>query len=508
MSKAEIAEVREVAVAPSEVAASAKSDFNFLAMLAMPGEFQFAFPAFFITLFYMLTVLTGKIQRFAIGIPRGFAKTTYIKLLCVWYILFSDKHFILIVSASEKKAIAIIADICDMLSTPNIRRIFGHWDANKEVDQSVQKVFHYRGREIILWAAGAGSSVRGINRKNKRPDVMIMDDIQEREDAENKDLADALTVWMLSTLMKARSPFGCTYIFIGNMYPRNSILEKLKNNSEWTTFIVGGILADGTSLWEELKPIEELLSEYESDKQMGHPEVFVSEVLNSTEIALSSGIDPGAIPHLPDWMVDAEDQGEGGFIIIDPSSGKIHGDDCTIEHFDVRDGSAILDEIEGGLFSPLDTIKAAITMGFRRNTRAIFVEATAYQSTLLFWFEKYCTTAELNGIGVITGFQFFELMPNGRNKANRIKKGYTQLLTNSDGRVEIYLHPKVRSLVINQYMEWNPVKMTNTDDIIDGIGYVDEVLREHDTDIIRNIFDMQTQSPGRAAHGEEIEMPF
>lgn len=500
-------QLTEVAVSTTEAAQAAKSDFNFLAALAMPGEFLFAFPAFYLTLFSLLTAFTKKVERFAIGIPRGFAKTTFIKILCVWYVLFSSKNFILIISASEKKACSILADICDMLDSPNIRRIFGHWDASIGENNQVQKVFHFRGREIILWAAGAGTSVRGINRKNKRPDVMIMDDIQDREDAKNKELADSLLTWMLSTLMKARSPFGCTYIFVGNMYPQNCILAKLKQNAQWTSLIVGGILADGTSLWEELKPVEELLDEYESDAAMGHPEVFISEVLNSTEIALASGIDPAKIAFPPDYML-TDDEGEGSFIIIDPSSGKKDGDDCTIEHWDVKDGHPMFDELATGTFSPLDTIRTAIEMGFRRNTRVIGVESVAYQSTLLFWFEKYCETAELNGIGVITGFTFVELPPKGQAKNTRIKNGYLKLVENSQGYAEYYLHPRVRSLVISQYVEWNPLKTTNKDDIIDPIGYVEYVMQNHDTEIIRAIYADTSENSVASVHTNSLDIAF
>jgi len=75
-----------------------------------------------------------------------------------------------------------------------------------------------------------------------------MDDVQKRETSENKELSDQLLKWILGTLMKARSNSGCTYIYVGNMYPQNCILEKLKNNTQWTSFIVGGLLADGSSL--------------------------------------------------------------------------------------------------------------------------------------------------------------------------------------------------------------------------------------------------------------------
>lgn len=356
------------------------------------------------------------------------------------------------------------------------------------------KVFHFRGRDIILRAIGAGTAVRGINRKNARPDVIIMDDVQKREDAENAELSDQLLKWILGTLMKARSNSGCTYIYVGNMYPKNCILEKLKNNTQWTSLIVGGLLADGTSLWEELRPAEDLLAEYQSDTEMGHPEIFVSEILNSTELVGMSGIDPHKFPLLPSYYDVAD--AEGSFILIDPSSGKKQGDDCTISHFSVCDSKPIFDALTFGTFSPLETIQQAIAIGLARNTRLICVEDVAYQSTLLFWFDKYC---EDEGI---SGFEFVPVSPKGRNKNGRIKRGLLQVLAE-----EIYLHPDVRSLVIAQTVDWNPLKVNNKDDIIDPIGYVEEVMRDYPELIVKNTFDVESYTEG-ATHSSALDLPF
>lgn len=482
----DIPQTAEVSATASEAAALAKTDFNFLGMLAAPDEFTLLFPAFYLAIHSRLTSFKDKLERFALGIPRGFAKTTFIKLLCLWYILFSSKKFILLVGAAEELAVNTLADICDLLSSPNIVRLFGNWQLDVEVDTQKLKVFHFRGRSIILRAIGANTAVRGINRKNARPDVIIMDDIQKKEDSENKELSDQLLKWVLGTLMKARSNEGCTYIYVGNMYPQNCILEKLKNNTQWTSFTVGGILADGTSLWEELRPVEELLSEYQSDLEMGHPEIFISEVLNSTDVALASGIDISKIPEPPDWFLSTEP--EGSFIHIDPSSGKKRGDDCTINHFSVVDGIPIFDELEAGTFSPLETIKTAIAMGMKNDTRLICVEDVAYQSTLLFWFNHYC---EEQGI---TGFEFHPVSPKGRAKNNRIKLGLIRLL-----KGQTYLHPKVRSRVISQIVDWNPSKVDNTDDIIDSLGYVEEIMQDYGTLTMKQIFSDEDYSVG-AAH--------
>jgi hypothetical protein len=488
------AETAEIGTNAQSAAELTRQDLNFLGMLAAPEEFTYNFPPFYLTLFALLTGFTKKLERYAIGIPRGFAKTTFIKLLCLWYILFSHKQFILIVGASEDLAVNTLSDICDLLGSPNIRKLFGNWQANVEVDTQALKVFSFRGRDIILRAIGAGTAVRGINRKNKRPDVIIMDDVQKRETSENKDLSDQLLKWILGTLMKARSNDGCTYIYVGNMYPQHCILEKLKNNTQWTSFIVGGILADGSSLWEELRPIEELLSEYQSDAEMGHADIFISEILNSTDIAAASGIDISRIPTLPEYYKDADP--EGSFIIIDPSAGKKTSDDCTISHYAVCDGKPIFNKLLHGTFSPLDTIKNAIRLGIENNTRLIAVEGVAYQSTLLYWFDHYC---EQEGI---SGFEFVELSPKGQAKNNRIKRGLLRLLAG-----EIYLHPEVRSTVLAQIMDWNPLRINNTDDIIDPIGYVEELMRDYAHLIVKNIFNVDAEHV-EGAHSSSLPLPF
>jgi hypothetical protein len=486
----ELPDLSSVSANSSEAQELAKTDLNFLGMLAAPEEFFLKFPSFYIVLFSMLTAFKSKLEFYAIGIPRGFAKTTFIKLYCLWIILFSRKRFILIVGATEKMASNTLLDIEDFLNSVNILKLFGNWRAaGTDSDTQTEKVFYFRGRSLILKAVGAGTAVRGINRKSSRPDVIIMDDVQTRELAESKEQSDDLLKWILGTLMLTRSNFGCTYIYVGNMYPQNCILQKLKDDPQWTSFIVGGIKEDGTSLWEELKPVEELIADYESYTRLEHPEIFLSEIMNSTELKGLSGLDVNKIPKMPEYYLDSEP--EGSFILIDPSAGKKTSDDLTIEHYSVHDSKPILDMIEHGTLSPLETIKTALKMGLANNTRLICVEDVAYQSTLLFWFNHYC---EEQGI---TGFEFQPVSPKNRAKNNRIKKGLLKCLAG-----EIYLHPRVRSIVIAQALDWNPLKIDNKDDIIDPIGYVEEVMQNYPEFIVKNIFDAETEEVA-ASHSPE-----
>ena len=72
---------------------------------------------------------------------------------------------------------------------------------------------------------------------------------------------------------------------------------------------------------------------------------------------------------------------------------------------------------------------------------------------------------------------------------------------------EIYLHPSIRSQVLHQITEWNPLKINNKDDIIDPLGYVEEVMRDYPEFIVKNIFDVDSE-PVDASHSDTLALPF
>jgi hypothetical protein len=294
---------QELGVDREQAVNAAQQDLNFFAALAIPEIFLYLFPVVFIAIWQILQQAAkrehGK-DFLAIGIPRGFGKTILLKLYVVYLILFTDRRFILIVCNTDALAQNFLADVMDILNSTNIKNIFGDWALTAERETLHQKKFTFRGRGIVLAALGSGSSLRGLNIKYVRPDVIIMDDMQSREQAESVVESMKITTWMLGTLLKAASPHRCLYIFVGNMYPfEGSILKKLKYNPTWISFITGAIQEDGESIWPELKSIDDLLTELENDVQFGHPEIFYSEVMNDEEAGTRSGIDISQIKALP-----------------------------------------------------------------------------------------------------------------------------------------------------------------------------------------------------------------
>jgi hypothetical protein len=460
----------DVSADRDSISEMARQNLDFLAALILTEIYDYGYPDLFHAIWQLIT--TEAIQprgkpKYALGIPRGFSKTVVLKLYVVWVILFTNRRFILVVCNTAKLAENFLSDVADMLENANIKNIFGHWYAAGEQDTLSFKKFHYRSRDIVLAALGAGSSIRGLNLKYVRPDVVIMDDMQNRDEAANPLVAKELLVWMLGTLMKACHPHRCIFIFVGNMYPfEGSILRKLKHTPEWMSFITGAILADGNSLWPEHRSLDDLLGELRSDTDMGHPEIFFSEVMNDEESGTVSGIDTSKLPMAPEHL-DAV-VAQGGCVIIDPSLGKKKGDDLGIGAFLIYDGIPVLREVISDKMSPMETIHKATAMAIKYSIQLIVVEGGAYQATLIFWFDQIY--AQMG----VTGIHVGEITTGGMQKNSRISSMLKQFL-----KGELLVHKTARSAVIYQITQWNPLKTANKDEILDLMAYVFKVMEIH-----------------------------
>lgn len=472
----------------------AKNSPDFLAGLAMPDVFKYMLPPMYQAAWQWLVdnIKEGRsFPQLALGLPRGFAKTTLIKLFVLYCILYTKRKFILVVNAVEKLAINSLSDICDMLNESNIIGTFGNWKLGIETDRQDLKKFSFRGRNITLAAVGAEGSLRGMNLKNERPDLMIFDDIQSRECADSQIQSNTLEQWMYGTAMKAKSPHGCMFVFLANMYPtQHSILRKLKSNPTWVKFIVGGILSDGTSLWEELQPIEQLLQEFQNDLSSGHPEIFYSEVLNDENASMNRMIDMTKIPAYP---YEDNEIATAGFVIIDPSNDKANSDLVAIGACLILGGYPVLMEVIEEKLSPGDTIRKSLELCAKHGISAIFIESNAYQYSLLYWFDFICKQIGIEGV------KCYDIYSGGRSKTSRILDMFKQLTSG-----EVFVHERARSQVHYQISQWNYLRRDNVDNVLDLLTYIPKVIATYPYEVQMGIDIMMYEKEHEAVLDYEV----
>jgi hypothetical protein len=476
----------------------AKHDLDAFALMCIPDVYEFAFPPIFKAIWQLLTENAEKPvgqDKLAIGIPRGFGKTILLKLFTAWLVAFTDRKFVLIVCNTAGLAENFIADVLDILSSNNFIRVFGDYRNTLQKDTQGLQKFHFKGRPVIIAGLGSGSSLRGLNLKFVRPDVITMDDMQSREEAASETESKKNIEWMLSTLMKANNKRRCLFTFVGNMYPyEGSILKKLKHNPAWISFICGAILADGESIWPELRSVEDILDELENDMSMGHPEIFYSEVMNDEEAGARAGVDISKINY---WeLEDGPEQAQAGFVMIDPSLGRKKSDDVALGAFFIFDSKPVLWKLEVGKFNPKECVVISLKMAMTLNLPAIVVEAVAYQATLAFWIDFFRRQLGIKGLKIL------EVSPPPGNKNSRIISALKLLTTPTR---DLMLNRSVKSQVIHQVINWDPLKANNKDDILDLFTYVHIIIKLHAHAITRAI-EMDLDSG--ASFSDSLEIGF
>lgn len=464
----------------SDVRELAEQHPDFLGALAIPEIHTAQLPPFYLSVWQLLTgyakELKPVVKYFALGLPRGFGKTTLVKLLLLWVILFTHRRFILIVAETLDKAQNIMSDIFDSLAEPNIKAAFGDWGVGKEQDTLKLKKFSFRGRPIVVACLGVQGSVRGLNIKNVRPDVILMDDIQSREAADSPIESRKIEQWVQGTLLKAKANTGALILFIGNMYPtKNSLLRKFRDNPGWEKIIAGGLLLTQSgveSLWEAVRSLESLIQEYQLDKAAGQEEIFFAEILNDDTATINGLVDLSAIPSCP---VSDDEPPQGSFVVIDPATGKSNLDQVAIGYFQVHDARSILWDLEADSLAPMATVQKTLGFCSKYGCRLIFVESVAYQATLAYWFRYFMDKLGINGIQVI------EIYPGGGSKTARILTMFKQLTGAGSeySAPEIFLHSRVRSRVIDQVGSFDFLRTNNRDDILDVLTYAPKILTKY-----------------------------
>jgi len=466
-----------------------RTDLDFFASFCMPDVTTSAWPEFYKEVWlYMITQLyklkhqrdpdykdaqIGELFRFALGLPRGHAKTTFIKLLMVYCIIYGLIDFLLVIGANEQRGEDILTDVSDILCSDNVSQVYGSWKAGLGKDAKSIKTCRFNGREVILAAIGSGTSIRGLNVKNKRPQFILFDDAQTQANDESPAEREKLMRWVVGTAIKLRDPVRCAVFWVGNMYSEECILYKFHSSKKWASLVTGAILADRTALWPAIRTIESLMDEYEHDAEMGEADTWFAEIQNDPRGAKRGLLPDGNIP-APTIDIE-EDLRLGSFVTIDPAGLKKNSDDNVITVHDVyADWKLNIPDLTARVLDPEAVIMQTINYVIEYRCSAIFVEGVAYQQTLAFWMVKY-----LAMYGLSDTVEVVELNPGKGAKLSRIRSWIKALLSGTSN----ISSPTVRSKVLFQAIQFKIDKTNNVDDILDCCSMGEMVKNKYQTKV-------------------------
>ncbi|MCK5607045.1 hypothetical protein KAR91_34495 [Candidatus Pacearchaeota archaeon] len=231
-------------------------------------------------------------RRIAIAAPRGIGKTTIARTIAARKLLFNQCHFIVYVSNSSSSAEMQTENLKhELISNELVSKIFGPIKTKRAdgVDESFSKR-SWVSRNTIVYPRGSGQQIRGLVYHNHRPDLFIVDDLEDTETIENEEIRKKRKLWFHSDLLKATSRLDRNWqiIYIDTLKHEDALLEELIESSEWESVRLEICGDNYKSKCPEFMPDEEIAAELKYHREHGILDTFYREFRNipiSTEDA-------------------------------------------------------------------------------------------------------------------------------------------------------------------------------------------------------------------------------
>ncbi|UZV71460.1 phage terminase large subunit [Pasteurella multocida] len=194
--------------------------------------------------------------RQAIAAPRGEAKSTICtQLFPLWCMVRGLKKYIIIAMDTETQAYEMLEAIkMEIEANPRLHIDFPElgmgkvWRAGAIITSLNQKVE----------AVGAGQKLRGRRYGAYRPDLVVLDDIENDKSVEKPEQRNKLHNWVLKAVLKlgaAGEKFDV--IYVGTILHYDSVLSRILNTKGWRRVRFKAILRmpDNMHLWDQWENI-------------------------------------------------------------------------------------------------------------------------------------------------------------------------------------------------------------------------------------------------------------
>jgi predicted phage terminase large subunit-like protein len=176
-------------------------------------------------------------KQVAVAAPRRHAKTTAVTQTCgLAAVLFREREYVLIVSDTITQATQFLGEIKQQLvENEQLRSLFKIQGFVKETEDDFICICE-DGHTFRMSAKGAEQKLRGLKWKNKRPDLIICDDLENDEIVMNKERRAKFKRWFYAALLPSLSYRG-KIMYVGTILHNDSLLESLmpkKNHRGYT----------------------------------------------------------------------------------------------------------------------------------------------------------------------------------------------------------------------------------------------------------------------------------
>ena len=188
-------------------------------------------------------------SKSVVAAPRGHAKSTNFTFKdSLHAALYQYKHYIIILSDSSDQPEGFLTDIkTELEENQDIHEDFG-----KQQGKVWKSNIILTAGNVKIEAIGSGKKIRGRRHQAWRPDLIVLDDVENDENVNTADQRHKLDSWFKKAVSKA----GDTYtdiMYIGTVLHYDSLLSNVLKNPEYESKIYQAVIsfAERDDLWDK-----------------------------------------------------------------------------------------------------------------------------------------------------------------------------------------------------------------------------------------------------------------
>jgi len=191
-------------------------------------------------------------EKYALAAPRGFGKSTDVSLtFVIWCVVNDFKHFITLFSdAIELTEIQIEAIKAELEENTRLKQDFPQACGMGSV-WKVGDIVTVNG--IRIKGYGSGKRVRGVKHGTYRPDLTIIDDLENDENVKSRKQRDKLEEWLDAAVDNLGGADGrMDILYIGTLLHKDAVLARKLKLAFWHPKIFRAIIRmpDRLDLWD------------------------------------------------------------------------------------------------------------------------------------------------------------------------------------------------------------------------------------------------------------------
>ena len=266
-----------------------------------------------------LELVVGRFTQ--LRIPRGFSKTTLRNAATLYRLLYKFSRVIVYTSEtathSEGQLINIRAELEGNLP---LRTIFGDLRPDQRTGLKWTNEHIDCTNGVSLVARGSGAQVRGLLIRGWRPDDVVCDDVENREDVKNPELRRKLREWLYNDVMPAMDALNpnATLTVLGTLLHREALLKTIELDPRFTTITFAARMPSGELLWPAKMSEAKILAEKAGYAAAGMLPSFYLEYMNEERVEEGAPFQSRYIQH----GVPAEQEELTYAIALDPAIGE------------------------------------------------------------------------------------------------------------------------------------------------------------------------------------------